>query len=251
MGLFRTFLCVAFCGYLASGCAVVSEKHYFASVTQPTAANPTGIVNIFRLRVHANTGMANVRYIAGTYDERAVDFFLNEVKAKDYTNKDSTGHVDPVFRLNCPIKDDPATDKDECLESYQEAIRLVPLSGDADDLDGSAFVIILSTNANAISETIGAIAENDIAIRSVNYLLNRDTFEAAKTLETLKVYHEAERKAVLDTLSGQFEGYGDHDAQGTERELTILKTIAVALAPDEAITFNDIGEAKAWFSTVK
>jgi len=39
------------------------------------------VINIFRVTVHGNAEMANVRYISGFYDQRAVDLFFNETRS--------------------------------------------------------------------------------------------------------------------------------------------------------------------------
>ncbi len=237
---------------LLTGCAAsVDEKHYFAAVGRPTAENPAGIVNIFRLKVNAKTGLANARYIAGTYDERAVDFFFNEVKSEDYKPSGGLGFgPDKIFPLTCPTKDDSNTEKDECKEAYQQAIKVIPLSPNTPDDDFSAFVIILSTNANAIAETIGAIAESEVAIQSVNYLINKDTFESAERFKAEKALLNRERNALVEDLTARFAKLESDESPNSRSEMAILRAIAIALEPDKQISFDTTKEADAWFSTV-
>src|SRR4029078_1016132 len=67
---------------LLGACATLEETHYFASVDPQTDRT----INIFRLRVKGDAGLTNARYLAGYYDERAVDLFFNEVKASDLSS---------------------------------------------------------------------------------------------------------------------------------------------------------------------
>lgn len=238
-----------------SGCvAAINEEHLFATMQTPTPSNPSGIVNVFRIDVDGQSSFANVRYISGTYDERAVDFFLNEVKSQDYTPSavGATGSK-PIFNTTCPKKDDQGTEIDECKEAYEDALKIMPLKGDFSG-EGGTFVMILSTNANAIAETIGAFAENDVAIKSFNYMLNKDTYDAAANLAAAKPDQEKENVAIAGTLDQLFAAMTANDTakqtEDTALELAILYSVAVSLRPEEQINFSSIEEAKVWFRSV-
>ena len=115
-----------------------------------------------------------------------------------------------------------------------------------------SFVIIFSTNADAIAETIGAISENTVAVQSVNYLLHKDVLEEAAVAENLKPLNERSRSATTSALATLFtDDYATNSNGGINPELTILRTVAIALEPERSANLNTIEEAKIWFSTVK
>lgn len=232
-----------------SGCASVDEKHYMGAFTSPTPDNPSGLVNVFRINIKGDAGLSNVRYIAGTYDERAVDFFLNEVKSDDYAPSEKLKFGKRLLNLSCPTKDDKALSQEACKKAYEDALTVSPLSSDGLGGNFDSFVIIFSTNADAIAETIGAISENTVAIQSVNYLLNKDTYEEAAIITNLKTVKALSRKASIDTLSTLFSTAYESEATNKDTlELNILRSIAIALEPERSASFNTLDEAKIWFA---
>jgi hypothetical protein len=237
---------------MSGGCSSINEKHYFGTIPDTGSDDPSELVNIFRLTVTGNTAFANVRYLAGRYDERAVELFLNEVKSRDYKESDGTNHgPDVIFNLRCSTQDKTETEVDECKQSYKEALKVVPLKPNTADSGLDSFVIIMSSNADAIAETIGAFSENTSVIQSLNYLINRDTFEAEKTIEATMPFMIAEKTATLNSLSASFNSLTTQQNKSTETELAILQSIAIALKPESSTSFTNIDEAKQWFSTVE
>ena len=127
--------------------ANIKETHYFGRY-RASSETP---VNFYKVTVTADTSFTNARYVAGFYDERAVDLFFNELKPE--TPPD-------------PFKDsqkDPGTD---------ETIK--PLS--PDDEKGR-FVMILSTNADDIAGALGALTENEAAMQALANLVNKGELE--------------------------------------------------------------------------
>jgi len=242
------FSSILLAGLLLCGCASVDEKHYMGAFTPPTLDNPSGLVNIFRLNIHGDAGFSNVRYIAGTYDERAVDFFLNEVKSDDYAPSEKLKFGKRLLNLSCPTVDGEILSDEACKKAYDAALTVSPLaSGPESNFD--SFVIIFSTNADAIAETIGAISENTIAVQSVNYLLNKDTLEEAALVSNLKGIKGKSRNATLASLSALLsENYANDGIKKDSTELNILRAIALALEPEKTVSFTTIDEAKVWFS---
>lgn len=236
-----------------SACASVKEQHYIGAFTKPSANNPTGLVNVFRVNIKGNSGFANVRYITGTYDERAIDFFLNESKAKDYSPSAGLKYgPQRIFeKLECGDKEGKPIDEAACKKVYKDAVSVSTLTTGPNGTNDS-FVIILSTNANAIAETIGAITENEIAIKSVNYLLNKDTIEEAALITAKNADFAATRVTAAGTLGTLLtEDYAGSTSKDTSTELLILNLLANELSPGRGIYFSKIEEATAWFSTVQ
>lgn len=236
---------------ILSGCASVNEKHYMGAFTTATPDNPSGLVNVFRINIDGDAGLSNVRYIAGTYDERAIDFFLNEVKSDDYAPSDKLKFGKRLLNLTCPTKDDKPLSQEDCKKAYEDALTVSPLASDGSGGSFDSFVIIFSTNADAIAETIGAISENTVAIQSVNYLLNKDTYEEAAVINNLKSVKALSRKATVDTLSTLFSTAYAADPNNTDTlELNILRTIAIGLDPERNASFTTLDEAKIWFASL-
>ncbi|MCI4645330.1 MAG: hypothetical protein MRY64_11140 [Hyphomonadaceae bacterium] len=251
------FLCLSAC------VANIDEIHYFATQTTPTPENPSGIVNIFRVEIDATAAFSNVRYIAGEYDERAVDLFINETKATNYSAQVdlSMPATAPIFTHVCSMADKPDdmeadAYREQCIEDYKNRLALIRVAGGDDGKDPpikESFVFIFSTDANAISETIGAIAENRVAMESLNALLHKDTFDELSRMRTLSTLEDQKAKATLDTLTRLFQRdgespYAEDASADSMRDIAILRTIAVAMEPGASVNFNTYEEAEAWFS---
>jgi len=119
---------------LVFGCANIREDHYFKSYSK----NAGVATNYFRLTVKANADLSSARYIAGYYDERAVDLFFNEIKSAAGTNQTNPS------KLFMDNQESPGSDE-----------VLKPL----DPQQQGAFVMIFSTNAEAVANTIGNFAK--------------------------------------------------------------------------------------------
>ena len=247
-------LAVMTLGALLFGCAAsINERHHIATFGEPTADNPTGFANVLRITIKGNAEFANVRYIAGTYDEHAADLFLNNVKSEPYaaaTGKSQGANT--IFNLCIPSEE-----KDnEAGSASGGAGGDDAGDGDKEDEDddcvangdGETFLIIMSTNADAIAETIGAFAENEITVKSLNYLLNRDVFDAQQVSTAVASRVGAERKAMLASLEAMFTGYENRTSQSDTDEIAILQTIAVALNPTGDASFSTLAEAREWFA---
>lgn len=235
---------------LSSCAAAISERHYFASVALSENGESSEILNVFRIDVDAQGGFTNLRYVAGEYDERAVDFFFNEVRSEDYTpSTNGAAGLTKIFRAQC---DDTKTIK-QCRDEYGADLKLfeLPTDGNRSAKALRNFVMILSSDADAVAEAIGSFAENSVALKSVNYLLNKDTFEEAEVISQVAAVQSENRSAQKDVLVTQFEGYDTLGITGTARELALLRSLAVALEPDKSIPFNSIEEARAWFSAIE
>jgi hypothetical protein len=177
-------------------------------------------VNFYRVRVDANTSFTNARYVGGYYDERAVDLFFNELKP--------TPQPTP---FGSDLKN-PGTDD-----------RIVPLDPDAEH---GAFVMILSTNADSIADTLGALTENEAAIQALNNLLNKGQLEAMEKGDAAvpgdKLAAQA-TKAQVQALAGVLAP-GDDAVSAQGKALRIIN--ALAMAAGSPSPFQTIDAAKAW-----
>lgn len=228
---------------ILSGCgANFQERHHFATLDTKTKE----VINIFRVTVKGDVQMANARYLAGYYDERAVDLFFNEVKATDLTDArlSARGGVPPIFTsIDCTGKSEA-----ECQVLYNNRLRTIPIGSNTSPT--GAFVMILSTDADAIAGTIGAFAENETVVGSAMYLATRSQRDDAATVAARAGVVGNTRTAAiaeLSTLFGQAATAADEKSRD-RLYLSILQAAAAGLAPEAAPTFQTYKEAQAWFA---
>lgn len=208
--------------WLIGGChAEVRETHYFASFAPGKPAEP---VNFFRLDVVGKSRFTNARYVAGFYDERAVDLFFNELKPS------SDPPSRPLFAANLT---EPGTGD-----------VLKPLSPG----DTGAFVMVLSTNADAIANAIGSFAESQEVANNISTLLNQK--------ELVKASQNATGFSGEQMLAGAFASELDtvlsNDALGASADsaraamLRGLNLIAQSLGATQS--FATVAEVQAWLA---
>ena len=220
--VFRKFVRVGASSIVAllCGChAEVRETHYFASFAPD---KPTEPVNFFRLDVVGKSRFTNARYVAGFYDERAVDLFFNEVK--------SSSAAPSLFAANL---NEPGTN---------EVLR--PLS----PADTGAFVMVLSTNADAIGNAIGSFAESKEIADNISTLLNRKELAKADRDATsfsgeqmLAVGFASEIDAVLSPVA--LSKSADNAKAAMLRGLNL---IAQSLGATQS--FATVADAQQWLS---
>ncbi len=218
------------------GCASFDEKHYFATI-DPTTQRP---VNYFRLTIDGNVSTTNMRYVSGFYDERAVELFLNETKATTFDSTNLNGGVPPIFPgMDCTGKAD-----DKCAAR----LSLVPLGSKAEN--NGAFVMIMSTNADSIANTIGAFAEQQQNVTSAIYLLNSNLFRDVKKLKALETIDSDNRKLALAQIEAQFTvaTAASTASANSQAYLGILSSLAATIDP-AAPGFAKMEDARAWFAS--
>jgi hypothetical protein len=200
----------------AGGCVSFAEDHYYQSVTETGAPN-----NFFRLRVEGGATLSKARYVAGYYDERAVDLFFSEIKS-----------------------DEPWFGAEPKEPGSKEAFK--PLSPDEGH---GAFVMIFSTSAKAVADTIGQFAENQLVADALTNLLNRSTVREAAATEAGLAADQARATALAKEIDGHFADALQVDAskptEVQEAYLRILNVIARELGSSQ--TFGKLEEARAWF----
>lgn len=132
-----------------AGCTTFSQTYHFQSAP---AAN--GVPNFFRVKVEGDAQLARARFLAGVYDERAVDLYFNELKASD---KD----IRKLFEDN--------------QKAPGESTVIKPLSPSR---TRGTFVMIFSTNPKAVADTIGNFAESQVVADALTHLINQREVEA-------------------------------------------------------------------------
>ena len=226
---------------LLGGCASgVSETHYFSTIDKSSGA----VVNVFRLKVSGTSGMTNARYLAGVYDERAIDLFFNEVKSTPLDTASAGAGADKFFKFDCAA----AVDANACKAVVDKNLATVPVGSSPQA--GGAFMLLYSTNPDAIANTIGSFADNQDAVQSMMYLATRDTRQAAAKIAAEQPYSDKSRAGVmseLDTLITSAAAATTDDAR-EDLYLAALRTIAVGIEPNAPPRFADFDQARAWFA---
>ena len=207
------------------GCGtVIHERHYFASFNEAPGGKrePT---QFFRVNVDGSTSFSNTRYLTGYFDERAVSLFFNEIKA-------------------------PANQKlfDEsiALPGAAAGTKLTPLSPTSDN---GAFVLIMSTNADAVASAIGSFAESQAVADALTRIVNRDRIKAKLQSDATLNVQKAQGAALWSqvealTKSASAAGTG---AKAASIYLSTLSTLARGLGytgPD----FAKAEDARTWLN---
>ncbi len=221
----RTGAALALAGALTllAGCAAtVHEHHYFAAFRQgqDEAREP---VQFYRMSVDGQSFLANTRYLTGYFDERAVSLLFNEMRSLGGGKlfEDSVG------------------------EPGESAVKLKPLSPAGAD---GAFVLIMSTHADAIAGTIGSFAESQVVADSLTRMLNRERFQSKTTSDATLSLRQAQATALVtqvDAFAGAASGAGSGKAAaGSYR--SALTTLAASLGYTGP-AFSSFNDARAWF----
>ncbi len=207
---------------LICGCqAGIRETHYFASFAPDKPDVP---VNFFRLDIEGKSQFTNARYVAGFYDERAVDLFFNEIKP--------SGDAQSRQLFAADLKN-PGT-----------ADVLKPLSPG----DSGAFVMVLSTNADAIASAIGSFAESQEVANNISTLLNqKDLVKASQSAanfsgqQMLAGAFASELDSVLSTAA-----LSANAASAQAAMLRGLNLIAQSLGAPQS--FATVAEVQSWLA---
>jgi len=237
----KTKLCaVALFSSVISGCSTFGEQHYFASVNNQTGE----IVNVFRLTVEGGSDLSNARYLSGYYDERAVDLFFNEIDSEDYAiDAGNLPGAKPIFKT-CKSGET----EEQCKTRVENSLTVSQLGSDSSKNENKSFVLILSTNADAISQTIGALAEDASIKQSLFRIANKDKLQEQAKLKAIEPFKTSQRLALSTELTTLIES-AHTDTQSTKDDyLAVLSVLARGLSQDAPVRFRDWSEAKVWFA---
>lgn len=208
---------------LLAGCAAsVQERHFFATFKEPVPGVRTP-TQFFRVSVDGSAKFANARYLTGYFDERAVSLFFNETK----------GSADGKLFLDG--QKNPGTED-----------KLVPLNAPAGE---GAFVLIMSTNADAIASAIGSFAESQVVADSLTRIVNKDRFKDKARSDALLSVKKADGTSLFSrvdfsTKAATTAPRGDDAAVSYLRALTALAQALGYSGPEFATT----SAAQAWFT---
>jgi hypothetical protein len=235
---------------MLSGCVDFQEVHYFQSV------DSDGIpANYYRLTVTGNTGFSSANYISGFYDEHAVDLFFSESNSAGSAKAPyilvgcggspgkSNGDAAPN---NAASANSGATSPSDRCDASKE--QFTPANG----VNG-AFVMVLSTNADAVVNTIGSFAESNVTAQAISNLVNQSQLRTIQEAVSQQVAMSRNAKATTDELNGllgQLPTSNMPMAEPTRQAyLRVLSAISRALG--SAQNFQSFSEADAWFRAAR
>lgn len=204
---------------LTTSCATeFHEKHYFKAV-DPETGKP---VNYFRITITGRSGMTASRYVSGFYSQKAVEYFFNEFRS----------------------------DKEQPL-------RLEPVGTSTNDHrvgdEEGAFVLVLSTNAKAVADTIGEMTDSDALSRAFNRLLRKDEIAAAeKTVAGLPAQKDDAPRNYenIDHAVFDLRDTMANADKGRLRQQCVRIVAAVAKALGERDPITTFADAENWIKRV-
>jgi hypothetical protein len=204
------------------------EEHYFQTKNSKTGE----VSNYMRLKVEGYAFMSSARYVAGYYDERAVDLFFNELKVTSTENTATSTNGFMEGDLNNPGTQD----------------KILPLSPTNEN---GAFVMVLSSNASSVTNVIGQFAENQVVADAVTNLVNKDLIIAEEYLgkaEVLSINASADELNKLFSLVPT--STTPNKAETIKAYLRILNAVARSVSPD-IDSFKTLNEAEVWIKEQK
>ena len=220
-------LVLAVCCLSVASCTTFQEDHYFAEGVEG-ASDP----NFLRVRVKGGAVFSSARYVAGYYDERALDLFFNEIKS----DANNPGKIPKIFEAESTS---PGT-----------STKLVPLqdpSQSADNKSGT-FTMIFSTNATAVANAIGAFAESNAVADAVINLLNEERVKAARQADANLSIDQRQATATvsdLDNIMARILAQAAANQSVDEEMLRLLNGLARGLGSTS--TLANTQEAQTWF----
>lgn len=213
---------------LLTGCATsFQEDHFFKSVSKDSGAT----TNYYRLTISGRAQFSSARYIAGFYDERAVDLFFDEMKS---ASSQDDAKIESLFQ-NGEI-------------GLADGEKIAPLSPTPEH---GAFLMIFSTSAKAVANTIGEFADSQVVADAVTNLVNKDDVRrAAEEGASFKLAEQrgqsvtSELEALVGALPPATEA---NPAKSTTTEGTLRILSAIAQSLGRPGSFGSIDEARGWF----
>jgi hypothetical protein len=136
-------------------CSSFSEDHYFKDkITSSTSSQVNIVPNYYKVRISGYSFLSSSRYVSGYFDQNAINLYFNEI-------------VQPENAKLFNIKNDG--DGNKSLVTNES---------------GNELVVVLSTNAKAVTEHIGSIAKNQTILNSLAQLTQKDKINEANTVKT-------------------------------------------------------------------
>lgn len=202
---------------LVTSCASIEEQHYFRSQGEQP--------NYFRLSVKGSSELSSSRYIAGYYDERAIDLFFNELKI---ISPSGTPDTRKLFEDGITA---PGTDE-----------RLQPLGPE----DGT-FLMIMSTNADAVVDAIGQFAESNAVAEAIANIANKPRIEAVSSAKASLSADQARYTAIAAEIDSLFALVDSEAVDQEAAKAAYLRILsAISRAVNSGQSFTSFEHARTW-----
>jgi len=209
---------------LIGGCSSFHEVHYIKSDAQQDQTP-----NYFRITVDGWTALSSSRYVSGYFDEDAVNTYFGGFKQP----KNGEGVV-PVAKADSDgVK--PAA------------------GGDG----GKALILLLSSNSDAIADSLTALEQSDAITSSLEHVFNRATYQSANKSDA-NVANAVSAGKALQTLGDKLIGTADAGknpidtataADANNDLLIYANALGASLSP--AVHFDSLKDAKTWITNFR
>lgn len=197
---------------LMCSCAHVSERHFFRQV------NPAGeTVNYVRLRVSGGAGLSSARYLAGCFDEGAVNAYFGEISQPEKAAFPG-GH---------------ATD--------DGAVKTVGRCTSTQSL-----VLLMSSNSDAVATQIGNLAQSQQTASTLATLAARDRLKGARQ-DTIRLEVEREQDKLLAQLGEDLILGLDPTVPAEVNKNLLAYFNALAAGLGHAESFSTLAQGAKWF----
>ncbi len=187
-------------------CQSARELHYFKQGD-----------NYYRLNIKEDAFLSSSRYTAGYFDDNAVDRYFGEIARPDSAK----------------------------LSESSPKLEKATTTG-LESLDNKKLVLLLSTNAQAVTDQIAAFAENEQTLGMIARLANKDLIDLNLELKNKAIF----QKSILDGITKSGDVYLDGAvltaANATSNLLAFINAVAIARGRKNA--FDNIEDAKKWFN---
>jgi hypothetical protein len=250
---------------LASACTEFQEIHYFQA--PGTGGAPP---NYYKLTIAGSATFSSAKYVSGYYDEAAVDLLFNELKPTNdsgtQNNPSGQSNAVPALKASAATRGSPSANSsgDPTADQTATAKTTTPTANAPTSLKASSqltpldsskpgsFVMILSTNADAVADTIGNFAESNVSAQAITNLVNRTQLRAAQQSATKQATLKSDANATSSELSGLL-GKVPTSSPGsqatTQAYLRVLSAISRALGAGQ--NFESLEQASTWFSAAR
>lgn len=135
-------------------CSSFSETHYFKDrVTSNTTGDINIVPNYYKVKIRGYSFLSSSRYVSGYFDQNAINLYFNEIVQPDNAK---------LFNTKTEAENNKSLITNET---------------------GNELVVVLSTNAKAVTEQIGNIAKNQNILNSLAQLTQKDKIEEANAVK--------------------------------------------------------------------
>jgi len=213
-------LAVAIAALDLGACATFDQTYHFQSTGK------SGSTNFFRVTVSGEAQTAKARYLAGFYDERAVDLYFNELKP-------AQGSEDQIRNVFVDGAKPPG-----------ESEALKPLTPDKAH---GTFLMIFSTNPKAVADTIGAFADSQVVADALTNLTNRNEIVAARALAADQGVSDQAADAIADELKELIPAAADTPPAAAALNTTYFRALeAIIRALGTSLSISSYDDARQW-----